>query len=148
VILGQNDVVLEEGRAYTITVTATASPQTNVRVLVDPGGQLDATATLRPDGQTFPQSFEATTTTDDGQVMLQVGGNDGFEFCVDTVSLTTGGEVPRFEHDTGPRVRVNQVGYLPDGPKRATLVTDEAEPVAWELHDAAGEPVAQGQTIR
>ena len=26
--------------------------------------------------------------------------------------------------DTGPRVRVNQVGYLPGGPKDATVVTD------------------------
>ena len=25
--------------------------------------------------------------------------------------------------DTGPRVRVNQVGYLPNGPKNATIVT-------------------------
>ena len=31
--------------------------------------------------------------------------------------------------DTGPRVRVNQVGYLPDGPKGATLVTDATEPL-------------------
>ena len=32
--------------------------------------------------------------------------------------------------DTGPRVRVNQVGYLPGGPKDATVVTDATERAA------------------
>ena len=41
--------------------------------------------------------------------------------------------------DTGPRVRVNQVGYLPHGPKGATLVTDATEPLAWELKNASGQ---------
>ncbi|WP_211658766.1 glycoside hydrolase family 9 protein [Phytoactinopolyspora halophila] len=49
-----------------------------------------------------------------------------------------------FKHETGPRVRINQVGYLPDGPKRATLVTDADEPVAWELVDAGGGVAASG----
>ncbi|WP_308283005.1 glycoside hydrolase family 9 protein [Pseudonocardia nigra] len=48
--------------------------------------------------------------------------------------------------DTGPRVRVNQVGYLPHGPKGATLVTEATAPLAWELRDAAGAVVAHGTT--
>lgn len=47
-------------------------------------------------------------------------------------------------HETGPRVRVNQLGYLPDGPKRATLVTEQQESVSWELRDDDGELAAQG----
>lgn len=43
-----------------------------------------------------------------------------------------------------PRVLVNQVGYLPHGPKRATLVTDMTVPVRWELRDAGGGVVASG----
>ena len=34
-----------------------------------------------------------------------------------------------------PRVRVNQVGYLTDGPKAATLVTDATAPVPWRLRE-------------
>ncbi|MFD7897579.1 glycoside hydrolase family 9 protein [Streptomyces sp. NPDC059743] len=43
-------------------------------------------------------------------------------------------------------VQVNQVGYLPDGPKRATVVTAATAPTAWELRSAAGATVASGVT--
>jgi endoglucanase len=46
--------------------------------------------------------------------------------------------------DTGPRVRVNQVAYLPSGPKTATLVTTATDPVPWQLLDKAGRSVARG----
>ena len=51
-----------------------------------------------------------------------------------------------YQPNTGPRVRVNQVGYLPDGPKHATLVTDETDPVRWEVRNAAGRTVDKGWT--
>ncbi|GAA0744139.1 glycoside hydrolase family 9 protein [Dactylosporangium roseum] len=41
-------------------------------------------------------------------------------------------------------VRVNQVGYLPDGPKRATVISDAQQPLRWELKDKAGKVVASG----
>ncbi|MFE4825938.1 glycoside hydrolase family 9 protein [Streptomyces sp. NPDC056672] len=43
-------------------------------------------------------------------------------------------------------VRVNQLGYLPDGPKRATVVTTASAPTAWELRGATGATVASGTT--
>ena len=46
-----------------------------------------------------------------------------YRLCVDDVSLTGGAAPPVYHPETGPRVRVNQVGYLPRGPKGATLVT-------------------------
>ena len=48
--------------------------------------------------------------------------------------------------DTGPRVRVNQVGYLPGGPKNATVVTEATAALPWQLRDAAGAVVASGTT--
>ena len=48
--------------------------------------------------------------------------------------------------NTGPRVRVNQVGYLPDGPKDATVVTAVVNPVHWQLRNAAGAAVATGDS--
>ncbi|WP_354637748.1 glycoside hydrolase family 9 protein [Kitasatospora camelliae] len=41
-------------------------------------------------------------------------------------------------------VRVNQLGYLPDGPKRATVVSASTTPLPWQLRDAAGQVVASG----
>ena len=64
--------------------------------------------------------------------------------CLDNVSLTGGAEPPVYVPDTGPRVRVNQVGYLPNGPKNATLVTDGDHPLPWQLKNAGGTVVASG----
>lgn len=58
-----------------------------------------------------------------------------------------GGSAPSvYQPDTGPRVRVNQVAYLPDGPKNATLVTTSTTAMPWQLLDADGVTVAQGAT--
>ncbi|MFE9406543.1 glycoside hydrolase family 9 protein [Streptomyces sp. NPDC006530] len=43
-------------------------------------------------------------------------------------------------------VRVNQLGYLPDGPKRAVVVSSASAPLAWQLRDASGAVVASGAT--
>ncbi|GHH64053.1 endoglucanase [Streptomyces umbrinus] len=44
-------------------------------------------------------------------------------------------------------VRVNQAGYLPDGPKRATVVTAAIQPLAWQLRKASGAVAASGRTV-
>ncbi|MFH8484455.1 glycoside hydrolase family 9 protein [Streptomyces longisporoflavus] len=44
-------------------------------------------------------------------------------------------------------VRVNQAGYLPDGPKRATVVTTATQSLTWQLRDASGKVVASGATV-
>ncbi|RRR76235.1 glycoside hydrolase family 9 protein [Streptomyces sp. RP5T] len=44
-------------------------------------------------------------------------------------------------------VRVNQVGYLPDGPKRATVVTSSTQALTWQLRNASGTVVASGSTV-
>ncbi|MBI0297093.1 glycoside hydrolase family 9 protein [Streptomyces sp. PRKS01-29] len=43
-------------------------------------------------------------------------------------------------------VQVNQLGYLPDGPKRATVVSASTTALAWQLRDAAGRTTASGTT--
>ncbi|GAA4233123.1 hypothetical protein FHR32_001609 [Streptosporangium album] len=65
---------------------------------------------------------------------------------MDNVSLKGGAEPDVYKPDTGPRVRVNMSGYLPKGPKNATLVTDETEAVGWKLRKGA-EVVATGTSI-
>ncbi|WP_327000583.1 glycoside hydrolase family 9 protein [Dactylosporangium sp. NBC_01737] len=48
--------------------------------------------------------------------------------------------------DTGPAVHVNQVGYLPNGPKRATIATEAQEPLLWELLTDSGDVAASGDS--
>lgn len=152
VILGQSGITLEEGRTYSVTVTATAEPQAAARVLIpQPGTDWPplyfADITLRPDGQSFQDSFEATMDVDT-EFQIQLGGNpEPFTLCMHLASLTTGGTVDEFEHDTGPRVRVNQVGYLPHGPKNGTVVTDADGPIEWQLLDNSDGVVASGTSV-
>ncbi|MFE1459140.1 glycoside hydrolase family 9 protein [Streptomyces sp. NPDC058735] len=44
-------------------------------------------------------------------------------------------------------VRVNQVGYLPDGPKHATVVTTSSQALTWQLRTASGTVAASGSTV-
>src|SRR5690606_416917 len=109
--------------------------------------QLDERPLLGPEPQTFEYAFTSNADWTNAEVAFQIGGQvEPWTFCLDWVSLVGGVEPPTYEPDTGPRVRVNQVGYLPGGPKRATLVTEATEPLAWELRDAAGDVVATGLT--
>ena len=45
-----------------------------------------------------------------------------------------------------PRVRVNQVGYLTDGPKRAVLITDATAPIRFEVRTGAGVTALVGES--
>ncbi|AEE45671.1 glycoside hydrolase family 9 protein [Cellulomonas fimi] len=151
-----NGVPVGEGESYVLSFTASATPDMPVRVLVGEGGgayrtafeQGSAPLTGEPATREYAFTSNLTFPPDGdapGQVAFHLGKAGAYEFCISQVSLTTSATPPPgYEPDTGPRVRVNQVGYLPFGPKRATLVTDAAEPVAWELRDADGVVVADG----
>ena len=149
---------IEEGANYVLELTGRTEPATPVRVIVGEGGGAYRTAfeqsaaplgtettTLSypfTAGLTFPADGDAP-----GQVALHLGKAAAYTFCLTEVSLTTSATPPPpYEPDTGPRVRVNQVGYLPEGPKRATLVTDATEAVTWQLLDADGEELAAGES--
>ena len=44
-------------------------------------------------------------------------------------------------------IRLNQIGFLPDGPKRALLPSDSRTPLQWELVDRRGGSRAHGMTV-
>ena len=151
-------VDIVEGRNYVLELTAYASDAARVNVLVGQFGDpwhrvLDGEAALTTEPQTFTYAFTADATfssdpaTAFGRVQLELGRRTApYTFCVTALSLVETTEAPPpYEPETGSRVRVNQVGYLPDGPKRATLVTAATEPVAWELL-AGTSVVASGTT--
>jgi len=45
-----------------------------------------------------------------------------------------------------PTVRLNQLGFLPDAPKRATLVTEREEPIPFRVLACSGEVLAEGRS--
>ncbi|GIJ49979.1 endoglucanase [Virgisporangium aliadipatigenens] len=154
VIVGQDNIDIVNGETYKLSFTAHASVPIVARVLVQNsatyleslGGVTDPPVdTTR---RTYEYTFAGKEDNPAGQFAFQVGGKSAepFTFCFDDVSLTGGAVIPPYEPDTGPRVRVNQVGYLPNGPKAATLVTTATTPVAWQLKDATGTTVLSGRS--
>ncbi|APU13531.1 putative cellulose binding protein,putative carbohydrate binding protein [Actinoalloteichus fjordicus] len=152
-IVGHSGIHLQPGESYALSFTASASApviiNTNVQLSVEPYTQeLSERTTLGAEPVEFSYAFTSGADTENAQVAFQLGGAaEPWTFCLDDVSLRGGEAPPPYEPDTGPRVRVNQVGYLPSGPKQATVVTDAAEALPWELTDAAGAVVAEGQTV-
>ncbi|WP_328979665.1 glycoside hydrolase family 9 protein [Streptomyces canus] len=152
--VGQNDVTLVKGESYKFSFTANGSPEGHVlRAIV--GLQVapydtyfEVSPQLSVSGNSYSYTFTSPVDTAQGQVGFQLGGSaDPFRFCMDDVSLLGGVPPEVYEPDTGPRVRVNQVAYLPAGPKNATLVTDATTKLPWQLKSASGAVVAHGWTV-
>jgi endoglucanase len=152
-IIGQDDIVLRKDRGYTLSFTASASQplQVGVRVQVKIGAEFRPAfgkddVALTTDPQQFTFTFACPVDdTDHGQLGFHLGGHPvPWTFSLDDVSLVGGDPFLPLKPDTGPRVRVNQVGYLPFGPKRATVVTDASAPLTWQVNDSAGHVVLSG----
>ncbi|GGS77911.1 MULTISPECIES: glycoside hydrolase family 9 protein [Streptomyces] len=153
-IIGQNDIPLVAGETYRFSFSASGTPAGHpVRALVGLAVEpYDAYYEVSPQpsvsGDRYSYTFTAPTGTAQGQVAFQVGGSaEPWRICLDDVSLLGGAQPEPYEPDTGPRVRVNQVAYLPSGPKNATLVTDATTALPWQLKDAGGTVVARGTSV-
>jgi endoglucanase len=150
-IVGQSDLALAKGTSYELTFKASASEpvtiQANVQLADKPyTAELTKPVTLG-EGKTYTYNFTSKTETRRASLQFQVGGaKEPWTFCLEDVSLKAGVEPPAYVPDTGPRVRVNQVGYLPDGPKKATVVTKSVEALGWQLRDADKTVVARGKS--
>jgi endoglucanase len=151
-IIGQDNIKLERGKTYLFSFTATGNPGGPVRALVqmprDPwDSYVGLTPSVTPEPTIHHVGFTSPVSMDDGQIVLQVGGRaEPWTLCLDRVSLESDAQLDAYKPDTGSRVRVNQVGYLPDGPKRATLVSREIVQLKWRFLDPAGQEVTSGET--
>ncbi|MCW3842811.1 glycoside hydrolase family 9 protein [Micromonospora yasonensis] len=150
--IGQDAVPLIAGAEYEISFDISATPGAPVKAVLQLGSapyttyaSVDATASGT--ATRVSRTFTAPADNPAAQLIFQIGGSpEAQTFCLDNVSLRGGEAAPPYEPDTGPRVRVNQVGYLPGGPKNATVVTTATDPLPWQLRSAAGAVVASGET--
>ena len=147
--IGQNDLHLIAGESYRFSFDAGGDAGHIVRALVglavSPYTTYFEQSPVLGDVQHYSYTFTASADTAQGQVAFQVGGSaTPWHFCADNVSLVGGVPPEVYVPDTGPRVRVNQVAYLPDGPKTATVVTTATTALPWQLKNAAGATVAHG----
>lgn len=158
-MIGQNDIPLENGQPYRLTFTAVATKDVTITAIAQMSGP-PYTTPIAGGAQvtTVPRTFEITGTSTIGepksQIAFQMGGaTEAYTLCLDDISFTGGVIPPGGVRDLGSPVRVNQLGYLPGGPKRATVVTAATEPFTWRLlrvdgtgSAASGAAAATGQT--
>ncbi|WP_433384333.1 glycoside hydrolase family 9 protein [Actinoplanes sp. CA-142083] len=149
VAIGQNDLPLVAGESYRFSFDASGTAGHIARAIVglavSPYDTYFEQSPVLGDLTHYSYTFTASTGTAQGQVAFQVGGSaDPWHFCLDNVSLVGGVPPEVYVPDTGPRVRVNQVAYLPSGPKNATVVTEATTPLPWVLSDKSGNAVASG----
>ncbi|MGQ4340394.1 glycoside hydrolase family 9 protein [[Kitasatospora] papulosa] len=153
VIVGQNDVPIVAGESYELSYSASATVPLTVQTRVQEAAEPYTTvlATADPVGAEATQvtrTFTASVDLPAASVQLQIGGGErATTFCLDDVSLRGGAEPPVYVPDTGSPVRVNQVGYLPHGPKSGTVVTDADDPLTWAVKTSAGTTAATGRTV-
>jgi len=158
VVVRQRPLALTRGHHYQLRFSAHATKATRLRARLSkinaPYTELWAgTAVAVPDARTYVATFDGTVDEESTELAIDLGGAlagaTPLTVCLDDVELNDPqAELPieRLKPRAIPKVRVNQVGYLPGLPKIATVVTGVAAPLDWQLLDAHDRVRAGGKT--
>jgi endoglucanase len=158
VVVRQRPLSLARGHHYQLRLRAHATAATHLRARLSrinaPYAELwAATADVGVEARPFVATFDGAADEENVELAIELGGPlagaTPLTVCLDDVELNDPeAEIPleKLHPRAIPRVRVNQVGYLPDLPKIATVVTVSDAPLAWQLVDASGKLRAGGQT--
>ena len=142
---------------YYLNFTASASHATNLWIQtngydpsaggapVDPNlntTQVPLTTSLQPFSFPFSPANQENNST---LTFLLGGSNFTNEICLGDISLHRINRLP-YHQDVGPAIKANQHGYLPNGPKIATVVSQSNSSLSWTLLNSHGALVMSGQT--
>lgn len=163
-LMGVNDLQFTASTAYHLTMKLEAREEHSFPVLVQRNAEpWTAQAALEAATKNGKQEFSAVftaTEAEPAQILFQLGGADApWRFCLDEIAVSeaepeavaaaaataAASAVSKPAPHTLPAL-VNQTGYFVDGPKRATIISDSAEPLAFQLQDASGAVVGEGMT--
>ena len=137
------------GGAYTLSFKARAEGALTVRVILQENGgaytpYFSTDVTLTPETTEYTFDFVSDVADDAATFQFQMGGSAKTTVCLDDVSLL--GQASEPVTETRPNIRVNQHAYLPNAVKRASIVNDASEPIAWTLKSVAGGEMLSGMT--
>ena len=154
-------LTIEEGHTYTVKFKVRASTDAQIYAKIGQAGSpyneywnngwepfvLSANEDLQVE-----QSFTMEQATEGGcELAFHLGGNLAgdvpYDVFFDDIYLQDPEyNAPPEEDLPKPDVRVNQTGYFPYARKRATIVSDAPDPIAWTLKNGSGEVVLAGMT--
>ncbi|HVZ33072.1 MAG TPA: glycoside hydrolase family 9 protein, partial [Polyangiaceae bacterium] len=156
--LAHRQMVIQQGHSYNVDFRAWASAPTTIRPKLGMSGPpyTEYWATRLP-LTTQPQRFQGRfvmggANDQTAEFAIHMGGplakTAPVTVCVDDVYLTD----PAFDAPPPekvlppPKVAVNQLGYLPRLRKVAIVDSDAKAPLKWQLLDASGAVVSEGET--
>jgi endoglucanase len=157
-VVRQRPLAIQRGHHYQLRLKAHATAATHLRARLSkinaPYTELwAATADVSTDARVLAVPFDGPADDDNVELAIELGGPlagaTPLTVCLDDLELNDPeAEIPieKLHPRVIPKVRVNQVGYLPDLPKVATVATASDAPLAWQLVDASGRVRASGQT--
>lgn len=151
-IVGIDNIPLVKGESYEFSFTIKGTSEHRIRALVQMNeppwtDTFEANPETTADFTTHTFNFTSALDWEPGQIVFQIGGNsESWGFCLQDASFRVAPPPDPYVPDTGPAVRVNQFGYLADGPRFASVVNESTTPLDWELVDEAGAVVGQGKT--
>lgn len=155
VIVGQNGAPITAGQTYTITFDARASTNAKLNVRVQQEASpytayFSKDVSLTTEMRSYQYTFVSSHTDPAASFQFQIGGQGTPTICVDNVVLegvvVSPTPTPTPAPQPIPTVFVNQIGYLPNAPKRATVANPSKSPLTWELLDSNGRVVLSGST--
>jgi endoglucanase len=158
IVVRQRPLALARGHHYQLRLRAHATRPTRVRARLTkidaPYTELwAATADVTSEAHVLAATFDGISDDDNVELAIDLGGPltgaAPLTVCLDDLELNDPDAVLPVERNSTrvpPKVRVNQVGYLPGLPKIATVVAAGDAPVDWELVDAEGRLRASGKT--
>ena len=143
-----DDFLETKNDVYTVNFTASSSVGFDILVQtpdppLDPN--LNTTAPLTTTPHPFSFTFSPANQAPNATLEFDLGGAPAqAQVCIGSVSMK---RIDRsgFVQDVGPAVKVNQLGYLPNGPKIATLVSNSTQGVSWSLLGSSGKTVTSGK---
>lgn len=151
-LIGLNGLKLEPGRHYRLSLSVTADTARTVPARIQRGAEPWTTQSefsiVGASGRTpFSADFMALEP-DEAQLIFPLGGGEKpWRFCIDDVSLLEiAAPAAANRANEGPAIRVNQLGYVTDGPKRATVISDARKAISFQLVDAGDAVVGEGTT--
>jgi len=157
VVLRQRRIPMWRGHKYQVAFKVHASSQTKIRPRIAEAGPpyteyWSAVVDVGTEPEALSATFDGKWDDENAEFAIHLGGplagSPAFKICFDDLELND----PDFQIPAGrqtgplPKVRVNQVGYLPQYAKIATLKDPSDQPVDWQLVDADGKVVASGKT--
>ena len=152
-LIGVNGVKLEPGLHYRLSLSIAADPVRAVPARIQRAAepwtvQREFSIGGASERTSFSADFMASDEAE-AQLVFPLGGVDKpSRFCIDDVSLVEIAAPPAATNraNSGPAIRINQLGYFTDGPKRATVISDARRAISFQLVDAGDVVVGEGMT--